>query len=57
MHYGPYETIIQSHLKLLRWMEEHDYKQGGSVSEEYVVSPFDLGSNENYLTKIVYPIK
>ena len=55
-HYGKYETIYQSHLNVLRWIDSHGYKVTGHLSEEYLISPFDLKSGENYLTKIIYPV-
>ena len=55
-HYGKYETIYQSHLNVLRWIDGHGYKVSGYLSEEYLISPFDLKSGENYLTKIIYPV-
>lgn len=56
-HCGAYETIIQSHLKLLRWLEMNGYRISGFTSEEYVISPFDFKSKENFLTKIIYPVE
>ena len=56
-HYGSYDTIIQSHLKLLRWIEENGYAVDGHVSEEYLVSPFDLQARESYLTKVICPVR
>ncbi len=56
LHYGQYDTLYQSHLNVLRWIETHGYRVNGYVSEEYLISPFDLESGENYLTKIIYPV-
>lgn len=55
-HYGKYETIYQSHLNVLRWIDTNGYQVSDHVLEEYLISPFDLTSGENYLTKIIYPV-
>lgn len=55
-HYGPYESIPQTHLKILRWIEENGYVVSGYVSEEYLISPFEMQAKEAYLTKIIYPV-
>ena len=56
-HYGKYETIHQSHLNILRWIDSHGYEINGHLSEDYLISPFDLKAGENYLTKIIYPVR
>ncbi len=56
-HYGPYESIYTSHLHILRWIENHNYKVTAPVLEEYVISPFDRQANKNFLTKIMYPVE
>jgi len=55
-HYGPYESIHQSHLKMLRYIDKNGYEINGNLCEEYVISPFDLKTDDNYLTKIIYPV-
>lgn len=55
-HYGQYNTIYQSHLDILRWIDANGYKVSGHLTEEYLISPLDLNSDGNYLTKIIYPI-
>lgn len=56
-HFGKYENIYQSHLNVLRWIDSNGYEINGYLSEEYLISPFELKANENYLTKIIYPVR
>lgn len=56
-HYGPYETIIHSHLRMMRWLEMNNYEVSAPTMEEYLISPFDLKVDSNYLTKLIYPIR
>ena len=56
-HFGPYDTISSTHLRLLRWVECNGFSLDGKISEEYVVSPMDLCAGSGYVTKIIAPIR
>ena len=56
LHFGHYDRISTTHLKLLKWLETHELKLNGKISEEYIVSPVDLSTKSGYVTKIIAPI-
>lgn len=56
-HVGSYATIINAHLRALRWIYENQYKVCGSITEEFLISPLDVMEEEKYLTKIIIPIE
>lgn len=55
-HIGSYDTIINAHLRALRWVYEHQQSVSGCVTEEFVISPLDVTDTGKYLTKIIFPI-
>lgn len=57
MHVGSHSKIINTHIKVLRWINQHNYEVIGPISEEYIVSPLDVKSEDNYLSKIIIPVK
>lgn len=56
-HIGEYHSIMNTHVKALRWIEANGYQIDGKISEEYIISPFDFKSEDTYLTKIIIPVK
>jgi len=57
MHVGSHSKIITTHIKALKWINQHGYEVAGPVSEEYIISPIDVKNENEYLTKIIIPIK
>ena len=56
-HIGDYESISSTHFKLLRWIDENGYEIDGCPSEEYLISPMDVTTQKEYVTKIIIPVK
>ena len=56
-HLGKYTDIIQSHIKLLQWINKNGYSAAGPISEEFIISPLDTNDENLYLTKIIIPIE
>ena len=57
MHVGSHSKIINSHIKAIKWINQHNYQISGLISEEFIISPIDVKNENEYLTKIVIPIK
>ena len=57
LHVGAYETISVTHLKLLKWIEEHGLKLNGKISEEYLISPVDLSVKQDFITRVIAPVR
>ncbi|MGL4791985.1 MAG: MerR family transcriptional regulator [Anaerotignaceae bacterium] len=57
MHVGSHSTIINTHIKALKWINQHNYKIIGPISEEYIISPIDVKNENEYLTKIIIPVE
>ena len=55
-HVGGYNTIIDAHLRTMRWVYENDYQVAGNVTEEFIISPLDTTDESKYLTRIIIPI-
>lgn len=55
-YFGEYESISSAHLSLLKWINEHGFRLNGVISEECLVSPFDLNHQGRFVTKIMAPI-
>ena len=57
LHIGRNEDIVQSHIRAIKWLRQEGYAITGPVSEEYLISPVDIGNEEEHITKIIIPVK
>lgn len=57
LHIGRNEEIIQTHIKMIKWLNQEGYTIDGNISEEYIISPVDIVNEEHHITKIIIPIK
>lgn len=57
IHLGNYADIIQTHVRLVQWINQHHYKIVGPVSEEFIISPLDVNNVEEHVTKIIIPVE
>ena len=57
MHVGSHSTIINTHIAALKWINQHNYKIKGPISEEFIISPVDVKNESEYLTKIIIPVE
>lgn len=57
VHAGDYKDIFKSYLALKRWIDKKGYIIIGNSTEEFIVSPVDIGNNMMHITKIIIPIK
>lgn len=55
IHCGPYSRMMDTHLFLLKWINNHGYTVCGPVSEELLLSPID--TKDIQVVKVIIPIK
>ena len=57
LHIGTYETMVNTHMSLLRWINRNGYEVNGEVSESFLVSPIDIMRPEDQIIKVIMPIR
>ena len=57
LHVGSHGTIINTHIRLIKWINENKHTIAGPVSEEYLISPVDVTNENDLLTKVIIPIE
>ncbi len=57
IHTGNYADIIHTHIRLVQWINQNQYKVVGPVSEEFIISPLDINNIDEHVTKIIVPIE
>lgn len=57
LHIGRNEDIIQTHIKAIKWLNQHGYTIAGPISEEYIISPVDIENEADHITRVIIPIE
>ena len=57
IHLGNYADIMQTHVRLVQWINKNQYKIVGPVSEEFIISPLDIHNINEHVTKIIIPVE
>ena len=57
IHLGNYADIMQTHVRLVQWINKNQYKIVGPVSEEFIISPLDINNVNEHVTKIIIPVE
>lgn len=57
IHYGSYERIPNTCLKMFDWMNENNYLPYGPYAENYIIDISSTLSEENYITELIRPVK
>lgn len=57
LHIGCNEDIIHTHIKAIKWLNQKGYQVAGPISEEYIISPVDIGKEEDHITKVIIPVE
>ncbi|MEL7563728.1 MAG: MerR family transcriptional regulator [Dehalobacterium sp.] len=57
IHVGRYADALPGYLALITWIENNDYELAGPAVEEYIIGPNNTDYEENYVTRIILPIK
>lgn len=56
IHTGTYNHIMESHVKLIRWVNQNGYEISGPISEEFIISHMDVKNKNDHVTKIIAPV-
>ncbi|WAW15132.1 MerR family transcriptional regulator [Peptostreptococcus equinus] len=57
IHVGDYSNIINTHIKMIQYINKSGYSICGDISEEFIISPFDVNNPEEHVTKVIIPVK
>lgn len=57
IHKGSYETMVNTHMAMLRWIHQNGYEVNGYVSEEFMMSPIAILEQNNQIIKVIMPVK
>ena len=56
IHVGSHDSLIHSHVRAIRWINANGYEISGPISDQYIISPFDVTNKEDYVTKVLIPV-
>lgn len=57
VHLGSYDSMVNTHMMMLRWINENGYEVDGYVSEEFMISPIDILEQKNQIIKVIMPVR
>ena len=57
IHVGSYDTMVNTHMRMLRWISQNGYEVVGEVSEEFFMSPIDILEQKNQIIKVIMPVR
>lgn len=58
IHQGSYNTLIEAHEAILKWIELNDYRPAGSSREIYLHNGMPVDHNDpSYITEVQYPVE
>ncbi|PRR79164.1 Multidrug-efflux transporter 1 regulator [Clostridium liquoris] len=55
-HIGDYSNIMNTHIKMIQWINKNGYKIAGNISEEFIISPLDVNNVDEHITKVIIPV-
>lgn len=56
-HIGSYDTLVNTHLAMLRWIRQNGYALSGPVSDEFLISPIDALDQKNQVLRTIMPVE
>lgn len=56
-HIGSYDTMVNTHIRLLQWICNHNYEVNGYVSEQFLISPIDILEQKDQVIKVIIPVR
>lgn len=56
-HIGSYDTLVNTHLMMHRWIKQNGYELDGPVSDEFTISPIDALDQKNQVLKTIMPVR
>lgn len=57
IHYGAYDSMSKSYIKLMKWLNDNSYLYLGHAIENYLIDIALTDNTEDYVTEILLPIK
>lgn len=57
IHKGPFSDIINTHVRILQWINQNGYAVAGPISEEFIISHMDINNSDEHITKVIVPIR
>ena len=57
VHVGDYSNIINTHIEMIQYINKNGYRIKGDISEEFIISPFDVTNPDEHVTKVFIPIE
>lgn len=57
IHVGDYSNIINTHIEMIQYLNKNGYHINGNISEEFIISPFDVNNPDEHVTKVIIPIE
>lgn len=55
-HIGNYSNIVNTHIKMIQWINKNGYKIVGNISEEFIISPLDVNNGDEHIVKVIIPV-
>ena len=56
-HKGSHSGMINTYAKAIKWLNTKGLEISGPITEEFLMSPTDVKNENEYLTKIIIPVK
>lgn len=57
IHRGSISNIINTYVKTIKWLNTNKFEISGPITEEFLMSPTDVKNENEFLTKIIIPVK
>ena len=57
VHMGDYSKIMDTHVRILQWINQNQYEVAGDVSEEFIISPIEINNKHENVTKVIIPVR
>jgi DNA-binding transcriptional MerR regulator len=57
IHVGSYPSLFFAYMELAEWINKNNYDICGPAIEQYIIGPTNTTKEENYITKVLLPVK
>lgn len=57
IHVGGYPKGISAYMALIEWIDNNDLEISGSAIEQYIVGPNHTDNEEDFVTRIIFPVQ
>lgn len=56
-HVGSYNGLIHPYMMAMQWIRKNGYLVNGPMRDAFLVSPIDTQNSDEYITKIIIPVR